>query len=113
MKDVPDVEGDELARVRTFSVRVGQKRIFHTMKRLLTALFLVYGFGFARAAFSANAALLSLSRMTVSALAFCAGFSVRKKATDVNPEDSEEVYGYYMHLWKLFYLSYLALPFAN
>mmetsp|Transcript_32010 Transcript_32010/g.52887 ORF Transcript_32010/g.52887 Transcript_32010/m.52887 type:complete len:413 (-) Transcript_32010:86-1324(-) len=113
MKDVPDVEGDELADVRTFSVRIGQKRIFHTMKRLLTSLFFVFGAGFMKAALSATAMPVILTRALVGTLAFVAGISVNKEAAGVNPEDSKDVYGYYMHLWKLFYLSYLVLPFAR
>lgn len=113
MKDVPDVEGDELAEVRTFSVRVGQKRVFHTMKRLLTSLFFLFGSGFVKAAFSAKTIPVILSRTLVGTLAFVAGISVNKEAVGVNPENSKDVYGYYMHLWKLFYLSYLVLPFAR
>lgn len=113
MKDVPDVAGDEQASVRTFSVRVGQTRVFNTMKRLLTMLFCVFGIGFVKAAFTSNSVPLTLSRMFVGTSAFVAGISVNKEAVGVNPEDSKDVYNYYMHLWKLFYLSYLLLPFAR
>jgi len=113
MKDVPDVRGDELSNVRTYSVRIGQKRIFHAMRRLLTGLFFAYGAGFARGAMLAPSTLLSVCRGGVGAAAMVAGLSVRKQAETINPEDSKEVYGFYMHLWKLFYLSYLALPFCR
>lgn len=113
MKDVPDVEGDELASVRTFSVRVGQKRIFHTMKRLLTSLFFLFGAGFVKGAFTAKLMPVVLSRALVGTLAFVAGITVNKEAVGVNPEDRDDVYGYYMYLWKLFYLSYLVLPLAR
>merc|ERR1712037_1027283 len=39
MKDVPDATGDRCFNIRSFTVRVGQKRVFHTMKGLLTVLF--------------------------------------------------------------------------
>lgn len=113
MKDVPDVAGDEQASVRTFSVRVGQSRIFKMMKRLLTSLFCVFGLGFVKAAFTSNSVPLTLSRMAVGTCAFVAAISVNKEAVGVNPEDSKDVYNYYMHLWKLFYASYLLLPFAR
>ena len=35
------------------------------------------------------------------------------KALIDDPENPKQVYQYYMHLWKLFYLSYLVLPFAR
>lgn len=113
MKDVPDVGGDEYHNIRSFSVRVGQKRVFKAMRRLLTGLFFAFGAGFARGAWTAPTKALVACRSIVSTACVAAGFSVREEARPVDPEDSGEVYAYYMHLWKLFYLSYLLLPFAR
>ena len=113
MKDVPDVAGDELSNIRSFSVRVGQDRIFKAMRRLLCGLFVVFGAGFVRGAFLAPTRFLAGCRGLVGIASLAAGLSVRDEAQVVNPKDSSEVYGYYMHLWKLFYLSYLLLPFAR
>jgi len=113
MKDVPDVVGDEQAKVRTFSVRVGQKRIFGVTKRLLTSLFLLLGAGFIRGGLNATVRTTAVTRMALGAFSLMAGISVEKKANNVNPEDSGGVYEYYMYLWKLFYVSYLALPFVR
>lgn len=113
MKDVPDVKGDEVANVRTFSVRVGQKRIFSTMKNLLIVLFMAFGTGFLYKAFSAPSLLIAACRSIVGVSSLAAGVFVNKEAATVDPEDSKEVYSFYMHLWKLFYLSYLVLPLAR
>jgi len=113
MKDVPDVEGDEIAQVRTFSVRVGQDRIFSWMKRLLTLLFMSYGAAFFRAAFTATSTILACSRTLVATLAVIGAISVNKEAVGVDPKDRSQVYGYYMHMWKLFYLCYAILPLAR
>ena len=113
MKDVPDVAGDELSNIRSFSVRVGQDRVFKAMRRLLFGLFVTFGAGFIRAAVMAPTKFVMGCRTFVGLASMAAGFSVREEARPVNPKDSEEVYGYYMHLWKLFYLSYLVLPFAR
>lgn len=113
MKDVPDVKGDALSNVRTFSVRLGQKRIFGLMHRLLTALFWGVGASFFRGASLASSFSLLVGRTVVGVSAVLAGLSVQKEAAPVNPEDSKEVYSFYMHLWKLFYLSYLVLPLAR
>ena len=83
------------------------------MKGLLASLFFIVGAGFVNAALKAHDVSLTLSRVAVGISAFIACFSVNKEAAGVNPEDSDDVYGYYMHLWKLFYLSYLVLPFAR
>lgn len=113
MKDVPDVKGDEVANVRTFSVRVGQDRVFNTMKRLLTVLFFAFGAGFLNEAFSAPSTLIAACRSVVGVSSVMAGISVRKEAVAVDRKDSAQVYRYYMHLWKLFYLSYLVMSFAR
>lgn len=114
MKDVPDVSGDLKSNVRTFSVRLGQEQVFHASRRLLTGLFWAFGVGFARSAWLAPTwSSLQLGRTLVAVAALFAGTSVRRQSRNVNPTDSPQVYTYYMHLWKLFYASYLALPWAR
>mmetsp|Transcript_5114 Transcript_5114/g.14594 ORF Transcript_5114/g.14594 Transcript_5114/m.14594 type:complete len:396 (-) Transcript_5114:255-1442(-) len=114
MKDVPDVKGDAISNVRTFSVRLGQKRVFGGMHRLLTALFVGVGASFLRSAFLTSSSLvIQVGRGVVGLSAVLAGLSVQKEAKPVDPDDSKQVYNFYMHLWKLFYLSYLVLPLAR
>lgn len=116
MKDVPDAVGDAKFNIRSFTVRIGQNKVFTTMRRLLSLLFLGVCASFARLAFEAfrsSSTLLGVCRSVVALSALGASASVRKEAQTVNAEDSGEVYNYYMHLWKLFYASYLVLPFAR
>lgn len=115
MKDVPDVKGDAISNVRTFSVRLGQKRVFGGMHRFLTTVFTGVGVAFLRGALvpSPTPLAVKLGRGVVGLSSILAGMSVRKKAAPVDPNDSKEVYSFYMHLWKLFYLSYLVLPLAR
>lgn len=113
MKDVPDVAGDMISNVKTFSVRLGQDRMFHLGKRILVGLFLSFGAGFLSGAFMAPTAILTAFRGLTGASCVAAAISVRSAARKVDPTDSRQVYEYYMFLWKLFYLSYFALPFAR
>jgi homogentisate phytyltransferase/homogentisate geranylgeranyltransferase len=116
MKDVPDVEGDALAQVRTFSVRAGQERIFGWMAKLLAGWLGVYGVGFLVASVKAvqvQHPVLAMTRLIVSGLALASAQSVTSQAKGVNPTEPNQVYGYYMHLWKIFYLCYAALPLAR
>jgi homogentisate phytyltransferase/homogentisate geranylgeranyltransferase len=126
MKDVPDIRGDLRSRVRTFSVRLGPAKVFRWARRLLTGLFWAFGTGMARSAIVAVAAgagptgLLTADvsgvfagRFAVAIAALWAGWSVRERSRNVDPTDPKQVYDYYMYLWKLFYGSYLALPFAR
>jgi homogentisate phytyltransferase/homogentisate geranylgeranyltransferase len=118
MKDVPDIKGDQMSNIRTFTVRIGQKRIFHAMRRLLFGLLISTSIGFAWGSCISAAAhtknyWLVLSRGALSGIAMWAAISSRQKGLKVNAEVGQEVYSYYMSLWNLFYQSYLALPFAR
>jgi len=120
MKDVPDIKGDELSNIRTVSVRLGAKTVYRTMHRLLTGLFWGAGIAFFRGAIVttkniSNTATVAvrLGRAVVGIAALLAGASVQREAAPVDPENPNEVYDFYMHLWKLFYLSYFVLPLAR
>jgi len=113
MKDVPDVEGDAKANIRSFSVRVGQKKIFKGARRTLSLLLFGYGAGFLNAGRLAVTFSLMACRMIIGLSSIYFGVRVRENSRDVNPESSSEVYDYYMYLWKIFYLSYFSLPFAR
>jgi len=118
MKDVPDIKGDLLSNIRTVSVRLGAKRVYKMMHRLLTGLFWASGITFlysaiATASSDSVTVAVRLGRAIVGTAALLAGASVQREAVPVDPENPKEVYGYYMHLWKLFYLSYFVLPFAR
>jgi hypothetical protein len=83
------------------------------MKHLLTLLFGVVGAALVQRATVASTLGDSVRRGLVGLGCLAAGLSTRWEARDVDAEDSKEVYSYYMHLWKLFYLSYFALPFVK
>ena len=84
------------------------------MHRLLSCTFFAVGASFLRgAALVRESPPLLLGRVVVGISSILAGLSVQKEAAPVDAEDPKEVYSFYMHLWKLFYLSYLVLPFAR
>ena len=113
MKDVPDAHGDRIFDIKSFTVRIGQKRVFHTMKNLLVALFGISGGALLKWA-TMSPTLGATTRRGLTGLGcLLAGYFTNKESKGVNPEDSGEVYDYYMQLWKLFYLSYLALPLVK
>jgi len=113
MKDVPDVKGDKVARVRTFSVRSGQRQVFWAMRWLLSSLYVAFSVGFINQTFRTGEVIKMVCRGSLGLLALVAATFVNKAGAVVDPSNSEEVYSYYMQLWKLFYISYLALPFAR
>ena len=89
-------------------------RVFGLMYRLLSGTFFGVGASFLRGSLLARqSAPLLIGRAVVGLSSVMAGVSVQKEAAHVDAEDPREVYNFYMHLWKLFYLSYLVLPFAR
>lgn len=113
MKDVPDAQGDRIFNIRSFTVRMGQKRVFNAMKDLLKLLLGVVGGALMRWSVMSQVWSTGLRRGLVGLACWAAAWSVNREAKDVNAEDSDEVYGYYMHLWKIFYASYALLPFVK
>uniref|UniRef100_A0A0G4HMD4 Uncharacterized protein n=1 Tax=Chromera velia CCMP2878 TaxID=1169474 RepID=A0A0G4HMD4_9ALVE len=143
VKDVPDVRGDSLSGIRSFSVRVGQQRVFNLGYGTLAVLFgstavmlglplasAVCGLGlegFGVGAEGGGVLLRSLQRAgkwwssagtgaRCVRSAVCGGSawacgSVVSKGRRVDGKNQEQVAAFYMWIWKLFYLSYLALPF--
>lgn len=113
MKDVPDIHGDRTFNIRSFTVRLGQKRVFGAAKNLLALLFGVVGGALMKMTTMAPDLSVTVRRGLVGLCCWAAGWWVNKAAVAVDAEDSEGVYNYYMKLWNLFYLSYLALPFVS
>ncbi|CAM9208405.1 unnamed protein product [Discosporangium mesarthrocarpum] len=56
---------------------------------------------------------IALTRILVGLSAGCAAQLVRRRSLGVDLENPKQIYGYYMFLWKIFYASYLLLPFAR
>jgi hypothetical protein len=195
VQDVPDIKGDKLNNIKSFSVRAGAPRMFKVRppvrqsvsqsvrsaptrptarnrrdaclpaclatcsifdtflplptpeqlgKRLMIGLFLgasLLCLGAAQHAFAAAGGLAALSslaagaaaaagagaggtvgvwpfvtagaRAVIAGLALLSAREVQRRAGEVDPQDGKQVYDYYMFLWRLFYLSYLALPLAR
>ena len=125
MKDVPDVLGDRLSDIRTLSVRWGPTNVFQWSHRLLTTLFAVVGVRLLLLPLMTTTMMMTMTipitttlsfswgRAVAGLASFLAAWSVQQQARTVAPESSTQVYQYYMHLWKLFYLSYLILPLAQ
>eukprot|EP00871_Galdieria_phlegrea_P000849 jgi/Galph1/1765/GphlegSOOS_G454.1 len=107
MKDVPDVKGDRIFQIHSFSVVVGPQRVFRWAVSLLATAFFLSSF-----------ALFFIVRITLCKwiLIFShAAFAILllTKSVKVDPEDPKQVYKYYIFLWKLFYFVYILVPLAG
>ena len=122
MKDVPDIKGDASNHIRSFSVKRGAEFMFHFSNNLLSALFIgtsIHIFYHSIASlfldpsvflFSSNGAK-TICKFLVSVLSFTSGCLLYKKGKNIDPHDETKTFAHYMFSWKLFYASYIVLPF--
>ncbi len=121
MKDIPDIVGDRLFSIPSFSVKLGAKRVFAFAWQLLFSLLSlsavacsasvvpsILQLGFSRATVGNT-----VSRLACSVVLFALSKDVRKRASVVKPEDSDSVFKYYMQMWNIFYACYIILPFLR
>lgn len=102
LKDVPDIHGDRLYGIRTFSVRLGARTVFNVCVRTLMGMYLVAGLYYMKG--GTLATIVGLVHLGLA-------WFVWKRSRSVS-EEGEEVFKYYMMIWKLFYLEYGLLLLA-
>ncbi|GMY35353.1 homogentisate phytyltransferase 1, chloroplastic isoform X1 [Fagus crenata] len=105
-KDIPDIDGDKIYGIRSFSVRLGQSRVFWTCISLLE---MAYG-----VALLVGIASSSLWSKLITVLGHTILASVlwnRAKSVDLKSKDA--ITSFYMFIWKLFYVEYLLIPLVR
>lgn len=112
LKDTPDAVGDELSDVRTLTVRLGTRRVL----RIGTlVLFVAMSCSTMLLCFNYPPSLCShpwrrsLAGLVHAALALCT--AVAFFSADASSQAS--LRGFYMVVWRLFYVEYLALPLLS
>ena len=138
MKDVPDIEGDTLYKISTFSVRIGGAKVFRYDSSFYTlyvckecpSFFNSFAWSLLAVLLSSSSLLAvytlrlpliagsSLQTASKAVLAICLSllaFDVRRRALEVESKKSEgaKVFSYYMYVWNIFYGCYLLLPLAK
>ncbi|KAJ6434868.1 hypothetical protein OIU84_000168 [Salix udensis] len=105
-KDIPDVDGDRDFGIQSFSVSLGQERVFWICVNMLL---ISYG---AAVVVGASSTFLPSKLITIfghSTLAFILWF--RARLVDLTSKDS--ITSFYMFIWKLFYAEYFLVPFVR
>jgi homogentisate phytyltransferase/homogentisate geranylgeranyltransferase len=103
-KDIPDLEGDRLYHITTFTVRLGQHAVFNLARWVLVVCYL----GMILVATvlpGVNAAFLGMTHLITLGVFW--GLS-----TQVNLQDKTDIAEFYQFIWKLFFLEYLMFPLA-
>lgn len=105
-KDIPDIIGDKIFGIQSFTVRLGQKRVFW-----ICILLLEVAYGVAIVV-GASSPFLWSRYVTVL------GHSIlglilwgRAKSTDL--ESKSAITSFYMFIWQLFYAEYLLIPLVR
>ncbi|KAJ4958703.1 hypothetical protein NE237_025814 [Protea cynaroides] len=105
-KDIPDIDGDKIFGIQSFSVRLGQKRVFWICIYLLEMAYAV--------AVSVGAASSFLWSKLITVLGHVILASIlwdRAKSLDLSSKDA--ITSFYMFIWKLFYMEYLLIPLVR
>jgi homogentisate phytyltransferase / homogentisate geranylgeranyltransferase len=104
-KDIPDMEGDRLYNITTFTIQLGPQAVFNLALWVLTACYLgmvmigVLKLGAINSVFLVITHLVVLSWMWMQSLA-------------VDIHDKTAIAQFYQFIWKLFFLEYLMFPIA-
>lgn len=105
MKDVPDIEGDRQGKIPTLARRLGAAGTLRLCRWILTVACL----GFGVISLAASSALSPAIVLTTHIPVVSAIWIMGRK---VDTKNAESIYKYYMSLWKLYYLEFLAFPLA-
>ncbi|XP_077238046.1 putative homogentisate phytyltransferase 1, chloroplastic [Tasmannia lanceolata] len=105
-KDIPDVDGDRNFGIQSFSVSLGQERVFWLCINLLL---MAYGTAMVVGAFSSS---LSSKLVTVFGHGTLASI-IWRRAQSLDLKKKASVTSFYMFIWKLFYAEYLLIPFVR
>ncbi|XP_016201366.1 homogentisate phytyltransferase 1, chloroplastic isoform X4 [Arachis ipaensis] len=105
-KDIPDIEGDRIFGIQSFSVRLGQQRVFWICVSLLEV-----AYGVALMVGAASPCLWSkiITGTGHAAMALILWF----RAKSVDFKNKASITSFYMFIWKLFYAEYLLIPLVR
>ncbi|CAM0909011.1 unnamed protein product [Alopecurus aequalis] len=105
-KDIPDIEGDRIFGIQSFSVRLGQNKVFWICVGLLE---MAYGVAVLMGAMSSS---LWSKSVTVAGHAILASI-LWSCARSVDLTSKAAITSFYMFIWKLFYAEYLLIPLVR
>jgi homogentisate phytyltransferase/homogentisate geranylgeranyltransferase len=104
-KDIPDLEGDRQYNIHTFTLRLGQRKVFDLSLWVLTSCYLGM----------IGAGLIPLPGvnpwfLVVTHTGALAALWIQQRA--VNLAEKASITRFYQFIWKLFFLEYLLFPIA-
>lgn len=105
-KDIPDLEGDRFFGIQSYTVRLGQERVFWLCIQLLLAAYGVATIVGASSGFIWARVAMVLGHTILAAILWY-------HASLIDLKSKAAITGFYMFVWKLFYAEYLLIPFMR
>lgn len=104
-KDIPDLEGDKLYNINTFTVKLGKRAVFNLSLAIITICYLTI----------IGIALLNITQinqpLAIASHSFLLGLTWWR-SDRVNLNEKTQITSFYQFIWKLFFLEYLLFPLA-
>jgi homogentisate phytyltransferase / homogentisate geranylgeranyltransferase len=104
-KDIPDMEGDKLYNITTFTIQLGQRKVFKLSLWVLTVCYLGMMFVAIFRLAEVNPIFLFISHLIPLVLMW-------RKSQKVDLQNKSEIAKFYQFIWKLFFIEYLIFPIA-
>ncbi|KAM6552704.1 hypothetical protein CsatB_013466 [Cannabis sativa] len=105
-KDIPDIDGDRIFGIRSFTVRLGQKRVFWICIALLESAYTVALLVGASSGFLWSKVVTVLGHTILASILW-------SNAKSVDLSSKAAITSFYMFIWKLFYAEYLLIPLVR
>ncbi|NMG11277.1 homogentisate phytyltransferase [Brasilonema sp. UFV-L1] len=104
-KDIPDMEGDLLYNIKTFTLQIGKQAVFNLALWVITVCYLgMILIGVLRLA-EVNSVFLVMSHLVALVVMWWT-------SRQVDLQEKSEIARFYQFIWKLFFLEYLIFPIA-
>ena len=104
-KDIPDLEGDFQYQISTFTIALGQERVFNLARWIITVCYI--GMAIAAVFWLPGVNTIFLVSTHLSLL-----FLLWWRSFQVDLLDKVVIASFYQFIWKLFFLEYLLFPAA-
>ncbi|TAF10660.1 MAG: homogentisate phytyltransferase [Nostocales cyanobacterium] len=104
-KDIPDMEGDQLYNITTFTLQLGKKAVFDLALWVLTCCYMgMIIIGVLRLA-EVNPIFLFITHIIPLII-------IWRQSRKVDLQDQTAISRFYQFIWKLFFIEYLIFPLA-
>lgn len=105
-KDIPDIEGDKIFGIQSFTVRLGQKPVFWICISLLEMAYAVAILVGASSPFIWSKICTVVGHVILAVILW-------RSARTTDLSNKAAIVSFYMFIWKLFYAEYLLIPLVR